>query len=79
MYFENLDNEITLYLRKTGKTQAQLAEEVGMTDNTFSWKRRGVRGKEFTIGEVRRVADAIGLESFDGILDDFANALGTVA
>lgn len=79
MYFENLDKEITMYLRKTGKSQAQLADEVGMAVNTFSWKRRGVRGKEFTIDEVRRVADAIGLESFDGILADFANALGTVA
>lgn len=79
MYFANLDEQITLYLRRTGRTQAQLAEECGMADNTFSWKRRGVRGKEFSIDEVRRVAKAIGLTTFDGILADYAAALEEVA
>ena len=78
MYFKSLDEEIALYLRRTGKTQAQLAEECGMADNTFSWKRRGVRGKEFSVGEVSRVAKVIGLTSFDGILADYEAALGAV-
>lgn len=78
MYFKSLDEEITLYLRRTGKTQAQLAEECGMAENTFSWKRRGVRGKEFSLDEVRRVAKAIDLSTFDGILADCAEALAVV-
>ena len=78
MYFKSLDEEIALYLRRTGKTQAQLAEECGMADNTFSWKRRGVRGKEFSVGEVSRVAKVIGLTSFDGILADYEAALEAV-
>ncbi len=36
MRFQNLDAEIAAYLRRTGKTQAQLASEMGMSDNTFS-------------------------------------------
>lgn len=79
MYFANLDEQIALYLHRTGKTQAQLADECGMADNTFSWKRRGVRGKEFSMDEVRRVAEVIGLTSFDCILADYAAALEGVA
>lgn len=79
MYFKSLDEEIALYLHRTGKSQAQLAEEVGMSDNTFSWKRRGVRGKEFSFDEVTRVAKTIGLTSFDGIMADFEAALAGVA
>lgn len=79
MYFKSLDEEIALYLHRTGKTQAQLAEEVGMAANTFSWKRRGERGKEFSLNEVKRVAKAIGLQSYDGIMADFKAALAEVA
>lgn len=75
MYFKSLDDEITLYLRRTGKTQAQLAEEVGMAENTFSWKRRGVRDKEFSLDEVVRVAKTIGMESIDGLLTDVRREL----
>lgn len=79
MYFESLDNAIALYLRKSGKTQAQLAKEVGMAENTFSWKRRGANGKEFSLDEIRTVAKVIGLTSFDGLLSDFVSALTAVA
>lgn len=51
MKFPNLDAEIAAYLRRTGMTQAELAERMGMSENTFSWKRRGVDGKEFSMSE----------------------------
>lgn len=35
-----------------------------MAPNTFSWKRRGVEGKEFSVAEVKRVAEVIGLTTF---------------
>ena len=80
MYYKTLDDEIALYPHRTGKTQAQLAEEVGMASNTVSWKRRGERGKEFSLGEVVRVARAIGLTSIDGLLSDVRHELeGAVA
>ncbi len=50
-----------------------------MAANTFSWKRRGERGKEFSLNEVKRVAKAIGLQSYDGIMADFKAALAEVA
>lgn len=69
MYFESIDDAITLYLRKTGKTQAQLAEEMGMAENTFSWKRRGMR--EFTLSEACRLATIIGTNFMDGVITDY--------
>lgn len=79
MYFKSLDNAITLYLRQSGKTQGQLAREVGMAENTFSWKRRGANGKEFSLDEIRTVAKVIGMTSFDDLLSDFVTALTAVA
>lgn len=75
MYFQSLDEQIAAYLRREHKTQDQLARELGMAPNTFSWKRRGAEGKEFSVSEVRRVAKKIGLTTFDGILADYAKAL----
>jgi transcriptional regulator with XRE-family HTH domain len=75
MYFKSLDTEIAAYLRKEHMTQEELAKKLGMAPNTFSWKRRGVDGKEFSVAEVRRVAEEIGLSTFDGILADYAKAL----
>ena len=49
MYFESLDTAIAVYLRKEHKTQEELARDLGMAPNTFSWKRRGVDGKEFSV------------------------------
>ena len=69
MYFESIDDAITLHLRKTGKTQAQLAEEMDMAENTFSWKRRGVR--EFTLGEACRLATIIGTNSVADAIADY--------
>lgn len=61
MYYPLLDDAITLHLRKTGKTQATLAKELGMSENSLSWKRRGTR--EFTLGEAAKVAKITGLEA----------------
>lgn len=58
MKYPNLDAEIAAYLRREGITQAELAERMGMAENTFSWKRRGIR--EFSLGETARLADLMG-------------------
>ncbi len=79
MYFASLDEAITLYLRRTNTTQEQLAKDCDMSDVTFSRKRRGVYGKEFSINEVARVAKVIGLTSFDGIMADVQRELAGVA
>ena len=71
MYFESLDDAITLHLRKTGKTQAQLASEMDMAENTFSWKRRGVR--EWSLTDACQLARICGMESIDGVLSDYDN------
>lgn len=58
MTFNGIDEAIAAYLRRTGKTQAELAEELGMSENTLSWKRRGKR--EFKLSEVIRIAEVTG-------------------
>lgn len=68
MHYQTLDDAITLHLRKSGKTQAQLAEEMGMAENTFSWKRRGVR--EWSLTEAIQLSRIVGLESLNGVLGE---------
>lgn len=58
MTFNGIDEAIAAYLRRTGKTQAELAEELSMSENTLSWKRRGIR--EFKFSEVMKIADITG-------------------
>lgn len=60
MKYPNLDAEIAAYLRREGMTQAELAERMGMSENTFSWKRRGSMGREFSLGETTKLADLMG-------------------
>ena len=58
MVFAGIDEAIAAYLRRTGKTQAEFAKELGMSENTLSWKRRGIR--EFKLSEVMKIADITG-------------------
>lgn len=74
MYFQSIDDAITLHLRRTGKTQGQLAEEMGMAENTFRWKRRGER--DFTLPETVRLARIVGLQSIDEAVSDYLVASG---
>lgn len=60
MKYPNLDAEIAAYLRREDMTQAELAERLGMSENTFSWKRRGSMGREFSLGETTKLADLMG-------------------
>lgn len=61
MYYPELDVAIAAYLRREGMTQAQLAEKLGMSENTLSWKRRGVNGKEFSVSEAVKIAHICGV------------------
>lgn len=71
MYYPKLDEAVAAYLRRTGKTQAQLADEMGMAENTLSWKRRGVtnRGdeREFSLGEAVRLCSIVGVCLSDAV------------
>ena len=58
MTFKGIDEAIAAYLRSSGKTQAELADELGMAENTLSWKRRGIR--EFKVSEVVKIAEITG-------------------
>lgn len=58
MKFVKLDSAISEYMRENGMTQSEMAEKLGMAENTLSWKRRGVR--EFSLGEAAKVADITG-------------------
>lgn len=69
MYFKSLDGAIAAWLRTTGTTQGQLARELGMAENSLSWKRRGIRS--FTLEEACRLAHAIGLGTLDGALSEY--------
>ena len=69
MYFSKLDEAIAAYLRRAGKTQAALADELGMSDNSLSWKRRGIR--EFSLSEAARLADIIGCDLDDVVMPDY--------
>lgn len=73
MTFGTIDEAVAAYLRRTGKTQAELAEEIGMSENSLSWKRRGIR--EFKLSEVARLADICGF-SLDDVLCEARGEMG---
>lgn len=50
-YYPAIDEAIAAYLRRRNLKQAQLASEMGMAENTSSWKRRGVR--DWSLPEAR--------------------------
>jgi len=64
-----VDKEIAAYLRINGLTQADLAEKLGMSENSLSWKRRGIR--EFKSSEITALANLIGF-SLDEAFDIFS-------
>lgn len=73
MTFKTIDEAVAAYLRREGKTQAELAEELGMSENSLSWKRRGIR--EFKLSEVTRLADICGF-SLDDVLEEARGEVG---
>ena len=66
MYYEELDDAVTLYRKKRGMTQEQLASEMGMAPNTLMWKLRGER--DFSLPEAKQLADMVGTFSLDAII-----------
>ena len=73
MTFRTIDEAVAAYLRRTGKTQAELAEEIGISENSLSWKRRGIR--EFKLSEVVNLADICGF-SLDDVLEEARGEVG---
>ena len=64
MYYETLDDAVTLYLKKRRMTKEQLADEMHMAPNTLMWKLRGER--DFSLPEAMKLADMVGV-SLDGM------------
>lgn len=58
MHYPKLDTALAAHQRANGLTQADMAAHVGMAENTFSWKRRGV--KELSLSEATRLCDLLG-------------------
>lgn len=58
-YYQPLDDAITLYLKHNRMTQAQFASEIGIAENTLSWKRRGI--KDWNLSEVVKACDIVGI------------------
>ena len=65
MYYEALDDAVTLWRKKNGVSQEKLAEIMGMAPNTLMWKLRGER--DFTLPEARKLAELVGV-TLDGIV-----------
>ena len=59
MYYPNIDYAVTVFMRKNGVTQRQLAEQMLMCDNSFSWKRRGLR--DWSLPEAVKLSNILGL------------------
>lgn len=64
---KKLDACIAGYLRSNGITQADLAAEIGISEVSLSYKRRGIR--QFTLVEVCKLADLMGVD-LDEIFDE---------
>ena len=62
-YIESIDNAITVYLRRSGKTQDKLAEEIGMTAASLMNKRKGLT--DFKLSELVKLSGIVGLSLDD--------------
>lgn len=58
-YFSVIDEAVLIYLKRNRMTQAALATEMEMSENTFSWKRRGVR--DWSMSEAVRLYRILGI------------------
>lgn len=47
-------------MRKNGLTMAVMADLLGMSSNTFSWKLNEKRGREFNLSELAKIAELFG-------------------
>lgn len=66
-YVENIDNAITVFLRRTNSTQGQLAKDLGMVDETLAAKRKGIR--DFKVSELVMLAQLmnVSLDELTGL------------
>lgn len=58
-YIESIDNAITLFLRRSGKTQDKLADEMGISTVTLINKRKGLT--DFKLSELVMLSKIVGL------------------
>lgn len=47
-------------MRKNGLTVAAMADLLGVSSNTFSWKLNEKRGREFNLSELAKIAELFG-------------------
>lgn len=78
VFFPVIDASIAAYLRRNSMTQAELAAELGMVEQTLASKRKG--NSEFSYTEMVKLCDLLGLsldEARHGAV--FSNGRKTVA
>lgn len=62
-YYDNVDEVVTIFLRRERMTQAELASKVGLSDVQFARKRRGEA--DWWVAEIIRLCEIVGAKPSD--------------
>ena len=62
MRYKSIGLKIAYYRKKKGYTQADLAQQIGMSVSYLGQIERGNRGKSFSLETLYQIADALGVE-----------------
>ena len=62
MRYKRIGLKIAYYRKKKGYTQADLAQQIGMSVSYLGQIERGNRGKSFSLETLYQIADALGVE-----------------
>ena len=62
MRYKSIGLKIAYYRKKKGYTQADLAQQIGMSVSYLGQIERGNRGKSFSLETLYQITDALGVE-----------------
>ncbi|MGM9529145.1 MAG: helix-turn-helix domain-containing protein [Phascolarctobacterium sp.] len=62
MRYKSIGLKIAYYRKKKGYTQADLAQQIGMSVSYLGQIERGNRGKSFSLETLYQIADALEIE-----------------
>ena len=62
MRYKNIGLKIAYYRKKKGYTQADLAQQIGMSVSYLGQIERGNRGKSFSLETLYQIADALDID-----------------
>ena len=63
MRYKSIGLKIAYYRKKKGYTQADLAQQIGMSAAYLGQIERGNRGNSFSLETLYQIADALGIEA----------------